>query len=166
MGGNNGDTRARYFLSLNHNMTLENEILLAENGPLFDQLDGQVLSSGSVPKHTARLEGGLFWQGYGFRLSGNYVGKATVLGSGLPGSSDLFFDDLATFDLRLFADLGQVFKKEDGWMKGLRVSLVADNLFDARRHVTDADGNVPEAYEPLRIDPTGRYLGFDIRKAF
>lgn len=140
--------------------------MLAQNGPLFDQLDGNVLSGGSVPRHTARLEGGLFWQGYGMRLSGNYVGKAVVLGSGTATSSDLYFDDLATFDLRLFADLGAVFEKEEGWLKGLRLSLVANNIFDARRHVVDGDGTVPEAYDPLRIDPTGRYLGIDIRKAF
>lgn len=165
-GGDSEDRRARYFFSFNHNIALENEVLLSENGPLFDQLDGQVLSGGSIPRHTSRLEGGLFWQGYGLRLSGNYTGEAEVQGSDALGSSDLFFNDLVTFDMRLFADLGEVFDKDDGWMKGLRLSLVADNIFDARRRVTDEDGNVPEAYEPFRIDPTGRYLGIDLRKAF
>ena len=165
-GGNSRDTRPRYFLSLNHNITLENEVLLSQTGPLFDQLDGFVLGSGAVPRHSARLEGGIFWQGYGLRLSGNYVGDAVIRGGDFPGSSDLFFDDLATFDIRLFANLGEIFEKEDGWMKDLRLAFVIDNVFDARRRITDATGEVPAAYDPLRIDPNGRYLGFDIRKAF
>ena len=165
-GGNPEDTRARYFLSLNHNITLENEVLLSQNGPLFDQLDGDVLSGGAIPQHTARLEGGFFKQGYGMRLSGNYIGEARLNGSGLPGSSDLFYGDLATFDIRLFADLGQVLKKDDGWLDGLRVSFRVDNVFDSRRRVEDEDGVVPDAFQPFRIDPTGRYIGVDLRKAF
>ena len=67
---------------------------------------------------------------------------------------------------RLFADLGQVLKKDDGWLDGLRVSLSVDNVFDARRRVEDEDGVVPDAFQPFRIDPTGRYIGVDLRKAF
>ena len=44
--------------------------------------------------------------------------------------------------------------------------MLVDNLFDERREVTDENGDTPRAYEPLRIDPVGRYLGVDIRKAF
>ncbi|MBX7534797.1 hypothetical protein K3175_03910 [Qipengyuania sp. GH1] len=165
-GGEREDNRARYFLSLSHDVTLENEVLLSQDGPLFDQLDGLVLGGGALPRNTSRFQGGIFWQGYGLRLSGQYVGDAVLRGGDFPGSSDLFFSDLATFDLRLFANLGEVFEKEDGWLDGLRVSLVADNVFDARRRVTDENGDVPTAYEPFRIDPTGRYLGIDIRKAF
>ena len=162
--GNDSDKRPRYFLSLNHTINLENEVLLAENGPLFDQIDGQLISGGTVPRNSSRLEGGVFWQGYGLRVSGTYTGEAVIRGNA--GSSNLFFGDLATFDLRLFADLGEVFEREEGWMDGLRVSLVADNIFDARRRVVDGNGVTPNAYLPFRIDPTGRYLGIDVRKAF
>ena len=165
-GGDDEDKRPRYFFSANFDRALENEILLADGGPLFDQLAGDVLGGSAIAANSARIEGGLFWQGYGLRLSGRYTGKARLNGSGLSGSSDLFFDDLATLDLRLFADLGEVFDKDEGWLKGLRVSLKADNIFDARRRVVDEDGVVPDAYDPLRIDPTGRYLGIDVRKAF
>ena len=171
MGGGGGrggppDGRPRYFLSLNHTIALENEILLAENGPLFDQLDGFTIAGGAIPRHTSRLEGGLFFQGYGMRLSGQYVGDAVVRGNGLSGSSDLFYGDLATFDVRLFANLGEVLKSEEGWLKDLRVSLRADNIFDARRRVEDESGIVPLAFQPFRIDPTGRYLGIELRKLF
>ena len=165
-GGNSNDTRPRYFLSLNHNIALENEVLLAEGGPLFDQLAGDVLQGGAISEHTSRLEAGLFWQGYGLRLSGRYTGEATLLGGDTPGSSDLFFGDLATFDMRLFANLGEIFKKDEGWMKGLRLAFVVDNVFDGQREVLDENGEVPDAFAPERIDPVGRYFGIDIRKAF
>lgn len=165
-GGENPDTRPRYFLSLTHNFALENEVIVADGGPVLDQRDGFVLGGGGVPVYTARLQGGLFWQGYGMRVSGNYTGGSELRGGDLPGSSDLFFDDLATFDLRLFADLGEVTGAESGVFDGLRVSLNVDNIFDARRNVVDADGITPLAYDPLRIDPTGRYIGIDLRKVF
>ena len=165
-GRDNPDKRPRYFLSLNYNRTLENEVLLAPGGPLFDQLAGDVLGGSAVAGDTARLEGGLFWQGYGLRLSGNYIGDARLNGSGLPGSSDLFIGSIATLDLRIFVDLGEAFDKDEGWLKGLRISLRADNVFDAQRRVVDENGVTPDAYDPLRLDPTGRYLGIDVRKAF
>ena len=166
MFGRGNDPRPRYFVSLNHNIVLEDEVLLAPGGPLLDQLAGNVLSGGAVAQHTTRLEGGLFFQGYGLRLSGRYTGDAVLRGSGAPGSSDLFFGDLATFDLRLFADLSRVTGNENGFLKDFRVSLRVDNVFDARRRVTDANGAVPDAYAPFRLDPTGRYVGIDLRKLF
>ncbi|MGI8944278.1 MAG: hypothetical protein ACR2FJ_08645 [Qipengyuania sp.] len=165
-GGRDRDPRPRYFFSLNHTIQLENEVLLAAGGPVFDQLDGFVIAGGAIPRHTSRLEAGLFMQGYGLRLSGRYAGEAELRGSGLPGSSDLFFGDLATFDLRLFADLGEVLEKDSGVLDDLRVSLRADNIFDARRRVTDANGDVPLAFQPFRLDPIGRYLGIELRKLF
>jgi hypothetical protein len=162
-GGGGG---GRYFVNLNHTIALQNEVTLAQGGPVFDQLDGYVLGSGAIPRHSTRLEGGMFMDGYGARLSGNYIGEAVLRGSGLPGSSDLFFGDLVTFDLRLFADLGQILKREEGFFKGFRVSFVVDNIFDGQRRVVDANGDVPDAYDPRRIDPVGRYLGIDLRKMF
>jgi hypothetical protein len=164
--GPGGDGQGRYFLNFNHSITLENEVRLAAGGPRFDQLDGEVIGGGVVSRHGSTLEGGLFWNGYGVRLSGRYQGKAVLRGSGLPGSSDLFYGDLATFDVRLFADLGQVFTRQEGFLKGFRLSLIASNVFDARRRVTDAQGVVPDAFDPRRLDPTGRYLGIDLRKQF
>ena len=56
----------------------------------FDQLAGDVLQGGAISEHTSRLEAGLFWQGYGLRLSGRYTGEATLLGGDTPGSSRSF----------------------------------------------------------------------------
>ncbi|QYJ08166.1 hypothetical protein [Qipengyuania flava] len=161
-GGGGG----RYFLNLNHTIALENEVVLSAGGPVFDQLDGFVIGSGAIPKHSTRLEAGLFMDGYGVRLSGRYLGEAVLRGSGVPGSSDLFFGDLVTFDIRVFANLGQVLDRNEGFLKGFRVAFVLDNVFDGQRRVVDATGAVPDAYDPRRIDPVGRYIGIDLRKMF
>ena len=69
-------------------------------------------------------------------------------------------------DLRFFADLGRIFKQEQGLLKNFRFTIRADNLFDAHRRVTDSNGDVPLSYQPDLIDPNGRVLGFELRKMF
>ncbi|WJY18911.1 TonB-dependent receptor plug domain-containing protein [Alteriqipengyuania flavescens] len=160
-----GDGRGRYFVNLTYNYELTNEILIAEGGPLLDLLDGDAVDSSGNPRGSASLEAGAFRDGLGLRLSGRYSGASTVLGTGAPGSTDLFFGDLATFDVRLFADLGEVIDNEGIW-KGARVSLRADNIFDTRRRVTDGNGDVPIAYQPFLVDPVGSYVGIEFRKLF
>ena len=155
-----------YFISLNHTINLESEVLIAQGLDPLDELDGDAFSAFGLPRHNSRLEAGLFGQGLGFRLSGQYTGKTQLNGSATTGSSDIFFDDLVTFDLRVFSNLGELTGKNEGFLKNLRVSLRADNIFDARRRITDANGDTPINYQPLLIDPTGLYLGIDIRKLF
>ncbi len=160
------DGRGRYFVSLSHTIELENEILIAPGLERLDLLNGDATGAFGQARHSTRLEAGIFRNGKGLRLSGRYTGSARIDGTGLPGSSDLFFDDLATVDVRVFANLDQLFGIEDGFLKNVRVFLRADNIFDARRRVTDGDGDTPINYQPFLIDPTGRFIGFDIRKLF
>lgn len=153
-------------MNLTHMVELANTVLIAEGGPLLDLLGGDATSDFATPRHTSSLEVGVFRNGRGVRLSGRYSGKSRIDGSGMPGSTDLYFGDLLKLDLRVFADLGRLFKQEQGMLKNFRISLRADNVFDAHRRVTDSDGNVPLSYQPDLIDPNGRYLGFDLRKMF
>ncbi|WP_114520427.1 TonB-dependent receptor [Altererythrobacter sp. ZODW24] len=161
-----GDGRGRFFLSLNHTVELRSEVLVANGGPVLDLLNGDALSASGTPRNSTSLQGGMFRNGWGLRVTGAYTGSTRVNGTGLPGSTDLFFDDLATINLRVFANLGQIFDKQDGFLKGFRVSLLANNVFDGRRRVTDSNGDVPLGFQPDLIDPTGRYLGVDLRKLF
>ena len=154
----------RYFFNLTHTIELANEILIAPGLQPLDQLDGQATSAFGQPRHSSRLEAGLFGKGVGFRLSGIYTGTTRL--DGAVGTSDLFFDDIATFNLRIFANLGEVTGKNEGLFKDFRVSLVADNVFDAQRKVRDSAGETPVNYQPFVIDPLGLYLGIDLRKLF
>lgn len=168
LGGRGGGARRgwRYFANLTHTIELQNEIQIAPRIEPLDQLDGDATSAFGLPRHSSRLEAGMFGNGIGGRLSARYTGKTRLNGSGLPGSSDLFFDDLATINLRLFMNIGQVLRRDSGFAKNLRLSFRADNIFDARRRVTDESGAVPINYQPFVIDSTGRFFGVDIRKLF
>lgn len=156
----------RYFFNLTHAIELDNEILIANGLAPINQLDGQATGAFGLPRQSSRLEAGLFGKGVGFRLSGIYTGETRLDGSGLPGSTDLFFDDIVTFNLRIFANLGELTGKNEGFLKDTRISLRADNLFDAQRRVRDSNGDTPINYQPFVIDPVGLYLGIDLRKLF
>jgi hypothetical protein len=167
-GGDNG--RGRWNLSLYHTIELTNRALIARNGPELDLLDGDGLSDGGVSRHKIELEGGVFIKGLGARASANYLSGTTVRGSGLPGTSDLRFGDLATVNLRLFANLEQqkwlTGGGDPGFWKGARLSFRIDNLFDAHQRVTDENGLGPLRYQPGLIDPTGRSFEIEFRKMF
>ncbi|AKM07201.1 TonB-dependent receptor domain-containing protein [Pelagerythrobacter marensis] len=166
--GRGGDGQGRWNLGLYHSIEFENEVLVAPGGPVLDQLSGEAIGSG-IPRHKIELEGGVFYKGVGLRLSGNYQSATRIDGSGLPGSQDLFFDDIAKFDLRAFVALDQqkwLAGDTPGFWKGARLSLRVDNLFDARQRVTDSTGAVPLSYQPLLTDPLGRTFEIEFRKLF
>lgn len=162
--------QGRWSASLYHTVNLDNSVLVAPGGPFLDLLDGDATGSGGgVSRHTLELEGGLFWKGIGGRLSGQYASATTVRGSGLPGSSDLFFGDLATFNLRMFVALDQqkwLVGENPGFLKNARMSIRVNNLFDAQQRVTDGTGVVPLRYQPFLIDPVGRFVEVEFRKLF
>jgi len=157
------DGRGRYFINLNHTIELENTVLIAEGGPLLDLLDGDATDGYGLSRHVSTLELGMFRNGKGLRISGRYTGPSRI---SVDGGSDLRFGSLARIDLRAFVDLGRLFGDEDGFLKDLRLAAKADNVFDGRRKVTDANGDTPLSYQRFLIDPTGRYLGIELRKMF
>lgn len=170
MGGG-GDGQGRWNVSLYHTVNLANSVVIAPGVPELDLLDGDATGSGGgVSRHLVELEGGVFYRGVGVRLSGNYQSATTVRGTGLPGSSDLFFDDLATFNLRTFVALDQqkwlVGDGDAGFFKNARLSLGVNNIFDSRQRVTDGAGTVPLRYQPFLVDPIGRFVEIEFRKLF
>ena len=80
-------------------------------------------------------------------------------------SPDLLFGSLATVDLRAFFDLERLFEDTEA-LDGTRLSLNIDNVFDTRQRVRDETGVTPLRYQPFFIDPTGRYVGVELRKLF
>jgi hypothetical protein len=166
--GGPGGGGGRWNIGLNHTIELENEVLIADGGPLLDLLDGDALSGGGVSHHTLSLQGGVFYKGFGTRLSADYQSGTRVEGSGLPGSSDLTFGDLFTLDLRMFADLGRQEKLVESvpFFKNTRISFDIENVFDTRQEVTDQNGDVPLRYQPFLMDPIGRSFEIEFRKMF
>jgi iron complex outermembrane recepter protein len=140
---------------------------VAPGGPLLDLLDGDSLS-GSSPRHSAQFSGGLFYGGFGTNVNARYTGKSRIDGSGLPGSTDLFFDDIVRVNVRMFADLNQRTRliEQVPLLRNTRVTFAVNNVFDARQTVTDSSGAVPLRYQPFLIDPVGRFFEIELRKLF
>lgn len=165
-GAFGGPQGGRWQVSLYHTIKLTDKILIRPGVPELDLLNGSATGSGGGSnRHLFELDGGLFNKGLGARLSAKYDSGSTVTGG---TAGDLQFGDLATFNLRFFADLSQKPKliEKLPFLKGSRLRLSIDNLFDAQRKITDANGVVPLNYQPGYIDPLGRYIELEWRKTF
>jgi len=164
MGGGQG----RWNLSLYHTWRFSETVLVAPGGPALDLLDGDALTGGGVARHALEFEGGAFHKGFGLRFNGTFTAPTRIKASGAPGTSDLRFGSLLRLDLRAFVNFDQQKKlvKAVPFLKGSRLMLVAENVFDQRQRVTDSSGVVPLGYQPDLLDPRGRFLGIDFRKMF
>lgn len=170
-GGGGGGGRLQ--LALFHTWHLENSILIREGLEPLDLLNGSATGSrGGQPRHELELQAGIFKDGLGARMTGNWRSGTTVRGIADPASgttsNDLFFSDTATVNLRLFADLGQQRSliRAVPFFRGTRVTLAVDNLFDSRPGVRDSTGATPLSYQPDYLDPQGRSFRISLRKVF
>ncbi len=170
-GGGRGGGAGRLQLAFYHSWHFTDSVLIRPGVPELDFLDGSAGSSrGGKPRHELELQSGLFKNGLGARLTGNWRSATLVRGGPALGGGtgdDLFFDDFATVNLRLFADLGmQSFARERPFLRGMRVSLSIDNLLDSRQQVRDRFGTVPLSYQSGYLDPLGRSVRLSVRKLF
>jgi hypothetical protein len=169
--GGGGPGGGRLQLALYHTWHFTDSVLIRPGVPELDFLDGSAGGSrGGRPRHELEFQGGLFKNGLGARLTANWQNATFVRGGPVAGGGtgqDLFFDDFATVNLRLFADLGlQKFARERPFLRGMRVSLSIDNLFNARQQVRDGFGTNPISYQPGYLDPLGRSVRLSVRKLF
>ena len=169
-GGGQGGGRMSF--SLYHTWHLTERIDIAPGVPQLDLLNGDATgSAGGQPRHEIDARIGYTNNGIGARLgidweSGTHVDGA--LSGTTAGSSRLNFGSLATANLRLFANLGQMpmLVKDMPFLRGARVSIGIDNIFNQRREVTDATGMTPLRYQPGYLDPLGRTVSISFRKLF
>ncbi|MEO7564110.1 MAG: TonB-dependent receptor [Sphingomicrobium sp.] len=165
-GGFFGGNRGRMTLSLTDTLTFVDKVSIGPGLPEIDYLRGEAAgSSGGTPRHRVEAQAGWFNNGLGARLSANWRSGTRV--SSLT-AGDLRFEPLATFDLRLFANLGEqpesVLKYP--WLRGGSIRLEIANLTNARPKVRDSAGAVPLNYQADLLDPLGRTFMIRIRKQF
>ena len=137
--------------------------------PVLDLLNGSATNSnGGASRHEIELSGGLFHKGFGFRLQGTYKSATTADGTGLAGSNDLRFSDIAAVSAFLFINLDQQARviKALPLLKGSRISFRIENILNDIVDVRDQNGNVPLGYQPGYIDPRGRVFELSFRKRF
>jgi uncharacterized membrane protein YgcG len=168
-GGGFGGGGGRLQFALYHTWHFKDEVLVRPGGPLIDRLDGGTLGrGGGQPRHEIEAQAGITRNGLGARLSANWQSGTTVEGPSGLATDRYEFGDLTTVNFRLFANLGNMPKLvvDHPWLRGTRVTLAVDNLFNARQRVRDAAGTTPINYQPDLLDPLGRSVRLSVRKLF
>ncbi|UAL12325.1 TonB-dependent receptor [Caulobacter segnis] len=166
--GGGGNPRAtRLQLALFHTVHLKEKVTVADGVPTLDLLNGDVLGSGGgQARNEIEAQAGITRYGLGARVSANWKSGTHVAAGTGGASTDLDFSSLATVNLRLFADLGvrRELVQKHPILRGARLTLSVNNLFDQQQTVRDATGATPVTYQPDYLDPRGRVLQFSVRK--
>jgi len=166
-GGGPGGMRpgqGRFSLSVFHTVRLQDEIVIATGVPILDLLNGSASGSrGGSPRNELQAQGGVFRNGMGAFVNANWREGTRVDGGTGP---DLNFSDQATVNLNVFIDLNSQasWVAKFPWLKGSRVNLGVQNLFDTRPEVTASTGTTPLNYQPDYLDPQGRVVSLSFRK--
>jgi hypothetical protein len=160
-----GGNRGRLTFSLTDTITFVDKTVIAP-GLELDYLHGDAAgSSGGTPRHRVEAQAGYFNNGLGARIGANWRSATHV--DTFAGDS-LRFGSLATFDLRLFAnpgDIPEVVVKHP-WLRGTQIRFEVTNIFDAKPRVHSALGDPLLNFQPDLLDPLGRTIGITIRKLF
>jgi len=162
-GGRNG---GRLTFSLTDTITLVDQAVIAPGVPKLDFLHGDAFGqSGGRPRHDVEARAGYFNNGLGAFVSANWRSGTEVDNS---NGEDLRFSPLATFDLRLSANLGQRFDlvAKHPWLRGSSVRFEVTNIFDSKPKVRDSSGGVPFNFQQDLLDPRGRTISVTFRKLF
>ncbi|MFE9085415.1 TonB-dependent receptor [Brevundimonas sp. NPDC003935] len=173
MGGGRGGRgptmqpgQGRFNVSLYHTYRIQDEITIRDGLPVLDLLDGAATGSrGGQARNEVQLQMGLFKSGMGGFLNANWKESTRINGGATP-DDDLTFSDLTTVNLNLFADLSsrQTWVAKYPWLKGARVSVGIDNIFDQKLDVRNGLGETPLSYQPDYLDPLGRTFRVSFRK--
>jgi len=167
-GGFGAARAARLQLAIYHTYHLRENVTIRDGLPTLDLLHGgSIGGTGGESRHEVEVQAGFTKNGLGARISGNWQSATTVDGGTSP-LGQLRFSDLATVNLRLFADLGlqRELAQAHPFFRGARVTLSVTNLFDERLKVRDATGAIPVRYQPDYLDPLGRSVMLSFRKQF
>jgi hypothetical protein len=159
-------TNGRLTFSLTDTITFVDRATIGPGLPELDYLHGApVGQTGGEPRHQIQAQAGWSNNGFGARIGANWRTATTV--DTLTGDP-LHFSPVATFDLRLFANVGQYFPivSRHPWLRGVSARFEVGNIFDVRPRVDGPAGVIPAGFEPSMLDPLGRTIMFSLRKQF
>jgi iron complex outermembrane recepter protein len=162
-GGRQG---GRLTFSLTDEITLVDDVTIRPGLPRLDYLDGDAVGQrGGRPRHQLQARAGYFNNGLGARLSANWQSGTEVRAA---TGDHLRFSPVSTFNLRLWANLGQRLDlvAQHPWLRGTSVRFEVNNLLDSKPRVRNAAGDVPFGYQADLLDPLGRTVSISIRKLF
>jgi len=156
----------RLTFSLTDTITLVDRALIAPSLPQLDYLHGAPIGqTGGQPRQQVQAQAGWSNNGFGARIGANWRSATRV--ESITGET-LHFSPVATFDLRLFANVGQYLPivSRHPWLRGASMRFEVGNIFDARPNVHNLAGAVPPGYESTMLDPLGRTFMLSLRKQF
>nr|WP_312161571.1 TonB-dependent receptor [Brevundimonas diminuta] len=165
-GGGMMPGQGRFNISLYHTYRIQDEITIRDGLPVLDLLDGAAIGArGGQSRNEVQLQMGAFKSGMGGFLNANWKESTRINGGSSP-DDDLSFSDLTTVNLNLFADLSsrESLVSRYPWLKGARISVGVENIFDQRLKVRDGLGETPLSYQPDYLDPLGRTFRISLRK--
>jgi hypothetical protein len=164
-GGFGGGSRGRLQFSLTDTITFVDKVTIAP-GLNLNYLNGDAAGqTGGTPPHVVQAQAGWANNGFGARIGANWRSGTNVRTA---TGDNLRFSPLGTFDLRLFANLGEQpeLMLKHPWLRGSSIRFEVTNIFNSRPKVHDAFGNVPLNYQPDLLDPLGRTVMITFRKLF
>lgn len=159
-------TNGRLTLSLTDTITFEDRAIIGPGFPELDYLHGAPIGqTGGQPRHQIQAQAGWSNNGMGARIGANWRSptRTDTLTSGT-----LDFSPVATFDLRLFANVGQYLPivSRHPWLRGASIRFEVGNIFNTLPQVRNGLGRTPVGYESSMLDPTGRTIMLSFRKQF
>jgi len=145
---------------------LRDEALIRPGLPVIDRLDGS--SGQSVAAHRIDALVAVKRDAWLLQATANWQSGSQRMTGALGSQTQLNFGSLAKIGLLTEFNPGQDidFLLKSPWLRGSRIQLRVDNLFNARQRVTDENGVVPSAYVPNLVDPLGRVVRLTFRKQF
>lgn len=162
--GGGGPRGGVFQVGLYHTVAFRDEVLIRPGLPVLDLLDGGALGNGGgSPRHQIDLQTNYTRAGLGVAMNAKWQSATHVDGG--TEAENLEFEDFATVNLRLFADLGQQpIARQYKWLRGARATLSINNVFDSRQEVRTPGGLTPISYQPDLMDPVGRSVKLTVRK--
>lgn len=153
--------QGRFSISLFHTWRFTDEIIVRPGLPVIDNLSG---STATQSQQEVELESRVFKDGIGGNVTIRWEDGRKV--DGVAGNPDLTFGDQTKVNVGLFIDFDQrkTWLAKAPVLKGTRIGINIQNLFDTRQEVRSSAGAPPLNYQSDFLDPQGRTIGFFLRK--
>jgi iron complex outermembrane recepter protein len=148
-----------------HTWQLSSKRLARVGLPQVDLLSGGVSGYSAQARHAVQGRVGAARNSTGLQLNANWTGASHITTGSGSSINELTFDPLLRLDVSAFASLGDLFPAPR-LLKGVRLTLLIENLIDAKQRVRDENGVTPLRYQAYLLNPTGRMVGLSMRRTF
>ncbi|MES2450219.1 MAG: hypothetical protein V4610_06605 [Pseudomonadota bacterium] len=152
------DSRAiTWDFSLTHEWTLQDTLSPSAGAAGIDLLKTPLDGVQGTPRHRINIEVDASYRAFTFQVGARWRSGARVEDISALAPYSIRYAAFGTADAGMSWTLPQKDSKP-GRSKPLRLWLTVENLFDKRFSVRDSNGQVPAAFSPAFLDPTGRVI--------